>query len=95
MSESKCFCGKPATNECNNCKIKLCDDIDCGQITEDGYLCGLYTQWGCGKKYTTCDSCLDDKAIHESNLNFCEECGDGFCDSCVEDNSLENHDCSG
>jgi hypothetical protein len=71
-----------AVNACDSCKKKLCGDSSCGSDTVDGYLCGEYTQWGCGRKYTTCDACLDDKAIHEVDLNFCADCGNGQCDKC-------------
>jgi hypothetical protein len=90
MSETeakKCVCENPATHECANCKKMICDDINCGQDTVDGYLCGSYTQWGCSRKYTTCDVCLDDKAIHEGDLNFCSSCGNAICDQCVADNT--------
>jgi hypothetical protein len=85
MSDNEChMCKEPAEHECANCGEKICADIDCGTDTVDGYLCGTYTQWGCAKKYTTCDICLDDKAIHESDLVFCEECGNGMCDDCAK-----------
>jgi len=61
--------------------MSICDDIDCGMDTVDGYLCGSYTNWGCGKKYTTCDSC-DGVAIEEGDLSFCEDCGNSICDEC-------------
>jgi hypothetical protein len=80
-----CVCGEPAAHECSRCKKKVCDDNNCGQDTVDGYLCGTYTQWGCGRKYTTCDTCLDDKAIHEENLNYCDICSNSICDTCMED----------
>ena len=86
----KCECGEPALHECARCKKKVCDNIDCGQDTVDGYLCGMYTQWGCGRKYTTCDSCLDDKAIHEENLNYCDGCCNSMCDTCLENISCKN-----
>ena len=72
-------------NECTNCKMQLCSDPSCGTSTVDGYLCGEYTQWGCSRKYTTCDICLEDAAIHESDLNFCDDCGDAMCDDCAAD----------
>jgi len=87
-SESdKCVCDNPATRKCASCKKKICDDINCGQETVDGYLCGSYTQWGCSRKYTTCDVCLDDKAIHEGDLNHCIGCGNAICDQCLSDNT--------
>lgn len=107
-TESKCHyeCGRDATLECAKCKAKICDDIMCGQLTVDGYLCGFYTQWGCGRKYTTCDMCLDDEAVHEGELDFCEDCGNGICEACANlsmqcekcdvlvcDECAESHDC--
>ena len=83
---AKCVCDKDATQTCDNCKRAICDDCDCGMLTVDGYLCGSYTQWGCCKKYTTCDCCLDDKGIHEGDMNFCEECGNAICDACMDQN---------
>jgi hypothetical protein len=93
---------------CVNCKREVCDDCNCGTDTVDGFLCGSYTSWGCARKYTTCDSCMDDKAIHESDLNHCPECGNSCCDKCATDNTcndcdnsycdetcLEEHDCLG
>jgi len=85
----KCKCGQYATLDCASCKRRVCDDSNCGTETVDGFLCGSYTQWGCARKYTTCDVCLDDKAIHESDLNECETCGVTQCDTC-----LESHDCT-
>ena len=81
---AKCVCKADATQSCDRCKLAICDECDCGMLTVDGYLCGSYTQWGCAKKYTTCDCCLDDAAIHEADLNFCEECGNALCDACVD-----------
>ena len=49
----------------------------------DGYLCGTYTHWGCSKKYTTCDECCDDKAIHEENFIHCVDCCTMMCDQCA------------
>ena len=97
MSESQankdnCDCGEPAVNECARCKRNVCDEIDCGQDTVDGYLCGTYTQWGCGRKYTTCDTCLDDKAFHEENLNFCDRCSNSICNNCMTDSSCKKCD---
>lgn len=86
MSEAKCYiCKEPAEHECANCQEKVCEDIDCGTDTVDGYLCGTYTQWGCAKKYTTCDICKEDKAIHEADLVFCDECGDNMCEACAKE----------
>lgn len=85
-AEAKCYvCKEPAEHECANCGEKVCEDINCGTDTVDGYLCGTYTQWGCAKKYTNCDVCLGDKGIHEADLVFCDECGDGICDDCVKE----------
>ena len=82
-ADAKCHvCKELAENECANCGEKICDDINCGTDTVDGYLCGTYTQWGCAKKYTNCDVCLGDKAIHESDLEFCEGCSNGLCEDC-------------
>jgi hypothetical protein len=50
--------------------------------TVDGFLCGSYTEWGCGRKYTTCDACLD-QAFYEGDMNFCEMCSNMFCDGCI------------
>ena len=83
----KCVCGKDSNTVCKNCKKQICED--CGTDTVDGFLCGSYTEWGCARKYTTCDECLDDKAIHESNMNICEMCGNSICDDCFSE-----HDCS-
>ena len=82
----ECECGNVATHACSRCKKAICDDSNCGQDTVDGYLCGSYTQSGCGRKYTTCDICLDDKAIHEGDMSFCVECTNYMCDGCAEDN---------
>jgi len=84
-----CICGKPVEHKCVNCNKNICSDIDCGTDTVDGYLCGSYTMIGCARKYTTCDICMDDKAIHESDLNFCDECGKNICDKCMKDNLCE------
>jgi len=105
-TETNCQCGEPATLECENCKLEICDDICCGQQTVDGYLCGTYTQWGCSKKYTTCDLCQDDEAIHEGELGFCEDCGNAICEECAADSTqcekcdmlvcnecMESHEC--
>lgn len=56
--------------------------------TVDGLLCGAYTQWGCSRKYTTCDGCQADEAIHESDLIHCEACDLFQCAACTEE-----HDC--
>jgi hypothetical protein len=102
---NKCKCGVQIVYECANCKLKICDDINCGTDTVNGYLCGSYTQWGCARKYTTCDSCLDDKAIHEEDLIQCNECNEGKCNKCTKENEcascgnnicddcLEEHKC--
>jgi len=105
-TEIKCECGEPATLECARCKQKICEDISCGQETVDGYLCGSYTQRGCGRKYTTCDICQDDQALHEGELEFCEDCGNAICEECAADSTqcekcdvlvcgecVDSHDC--
>jgi hypothetical protein len=90
---TKCECGKPAVHICANCTVGVCDDINCGTDTVDGYLCGTYTQWGCSKKYTTCDECLDDKAIHEGDFVQCDQCGNNVCETCGE-NFIECDKCN-
>jgi len=85
---SHCDCGEPATNTCAKCKKPLCDESNCGMETIDGYLCGEYTQWGCGRKYTNCDECQEDTCRHEDDMNCCEDCGSIMCDPCSEE-----HDC--
>jgi hypothetical protein len=87
-----CECGEPATMRCDNCKRQICDDSNCGADTVDGYLCGTYTQWGCGKKYTTCDECLDDKGIHEGDMIECEVCGVFQCEACDEAHECEDEE---
>ena len=83
MSETKCDnCSEPAEYKCASCKKNICSCCNCATDTVDGFFCGTYTQWGCAKNYTTCDSCLDEKAIHEADLNFCEDCGNCLCDKC-------------
>ena len=93
MAEEKCFCGEIATQKCVKCKINICDNNDCGSDTVDGYLCGTYTQWGCGRKYTTCDECLDDKAVHEGDLVMCDSCGEGMCDECAKEKFVDCAEC--
>ena len=89
--EAKCSsCKGVANRSCICCKKLLCEDSSCGMDTVDGYRCGEYTQWGCARKYTTCDECCDDKAIHEGDLNFCEACGNGMCDACIDDHTCES-----
>lgn len=83
--QNNCKCGNNVKYQCANCYKKICDDGDCGTNTVDGYLCGTYTQKGCARKYTTCDVCLDDLAINESDLNHCDECGKNQCDECAKD----------
>jgi hypothetical protein len=90
--EPLCVCGELATITCANCKRKICDDINCGSETVDGYLCGSYTHWGCGKKYTTCDECLEDKAIHEGDMIECGACGVFQCEKCDEAHECEGGD---
>lgn len=93
---SKCYsCSEPADRTCTSCKKPICEDSSCGMDTVDGYRCGEYTQWGCARKYTTCDECCDDKAIHEGDMNFCEQCGNGYCDTCNEDHECESDDDTG
>jgi len=88
---SKCYsCSEPADRMCTSCEKPICEDSSCGMDTVDGYRCGEYTQWGCARKYTTCDECCDDKAIHEGDLNFCEQCGNGSCDTCNEDHKCDS-----
>lgn len=86
---SLCVCKAPIERLCVNCGRGICEDSSCGTDTVDGFLCGSYTEWGCARKYTTCDSCLDDKAIAEDDLNMCPECGVSECDACAE-----QHTCS-
>ena len=85
-------CKKPAVETCTNCKQPICDDSDCGQDTVDGFMCGSYTQWGCSRKYTTCDECLEDKAIHEGDFNECEKCSLYCCDKCLETHECESEE---
>lgn len=92
----KCKCGNPMLYICANCEKNICDDINCSTDTVDGYLCGTYTEKGCARKYTTCEICIDDKAIHESDLIFCEDCNKGQCEDCAKDytcNKCENNYC--
>ena len=92
---SKCYsCSEPADRTCTKCKKPICEDSSCGMDTVDGYRCGEYTQWGCARKYTTCDECCDDKAIHEGDMNFCEECCNALCDTCNDDHECESYDMS-
>ena len=92
-TETKCQCGEPATLECKRCKDWICEDISCGQETVDGYLCGTYTQWGCSRKYTTCDICQEEEAVHEADLEFCDECGNAQCEDCVSEGPGECEKC--
>jgi len=85
----KCACGDAVEYICDNCGIGICEDIECGTDTVDGYRCGTYTQWGCARKYTTCDVCLDDRAIHEDDLVPCEKCDITQCAECAEDHECE------
>ena len=97
----ECDCNNDGTFECEGCKAPLCGECvhqcvsckkhvceDCCALTVDGILCGAYTQWGCGRKYTTCDGCMADEAIHESDLIHCEACDLFQCAACAEE-----HDC--
>jgi len=86
--QTSCKCKSIATKTCDSCKRQVCDDCNCGTDTVLGFLCGTYTQWGCARKFTNCDECLDSLAIHESDLNNCG-CGASMCDSCFQE-----HDCS-
>lgn len=70
-------------HQCTSCKEAVCEE--CCALTVDGILCGAYTQWGCGRKYTTCDGCMADEAIHESDLIHCEECDLFQCAACNEE----------
>jgi hypothetical protein len=88
MSKPVCDCGEPAENICAKCKKPLCDEASCGMETVDGYLCGEYTQWGCGRKYTNCDECQEDTCRYEGDMQCCEDCGSIMCDTCGEE-----HDC--
>ena len=90
---AKCHCDEPATRKCVNCKRSICDDNNCGTDTVDGYLCGTYTQWGCAKKYTNCDECENDVAIHEADFNVCDECSVSQCDACAKKNFVECEGC--
>ena len=88
--EVECFGCKAALcknciNQCASCKEAVCED--CCALTVDGILCGAYTQWGCGRKYTTCDGCMADEAIHESDLIHCDidECDLFQCAACAEE----------
>ena len=87
-ADKTCECGEPIAYNCVRCKRGVCDDVSCGTETVDGFLCGTYTQWGCGRKYTTCDECMEDEAIHEDDMFHCEECGNSYCKECGEE-----HDC--
>ena len=90
---STCQCGQPAVVTCANCKCPVCEDISCGMDTVDGYLCGEYTQWGCAKKYTTCDECCEEKAIHEGDFVQCVECYTSACPTCAEGDFTECENC--
>ena len=92
MEKPVCSCGEPAENACVSCKKPVCDDSSCGMDTVDGYLCGEYTQWGCGRKYTNCDECQDDKCVHEEYMNCCEDCGNVICDTCMEEHDCEEEE---
>ena len=88
-----CVCGKAAELTCTNCSRQICSDIDCGTDTVDGYLCGTYTQWGCSRKYTNCDECTNDKAIHESDFIICCECSKALCEGCATNNFIPCETC--
>ena len=88
--EAKCSsCQSVTDRKCTKCKKPLCEDSSCGMDTVDGYRCGEYTQWGCARKYTNCDTCLDDKAVHEGDLNYCTGCANSMCDTCVKEGVCE------
>lgn len=94
MSEVKCdSCIELAVHECSRCKRPVCDDCNCGTNTVDGYLCGTYTQWGCARKYTNCDLCENDVAIHEEDFNMCDECGEAHCEECTGTNMKSCTEC--
>jgi len=78
----KCDCGEPVEEKCVQCKKQVCGT--CGMETVVGFLCGEYTQWGCARKYTNCDECANDIAIHEGDLIICEECSKASCKDCAE-----------
>jgi len=85
MTEYVCeFCKQTALEKCIGCKKPVCDSIHCGQETVEGYMCGSYTQWGCSRKYTNCDNCINEKAIHEGDFQECEMCGLNACAECIE-----------
>ena len=89
-----CYCGEASTHTCVQCKAGVCDDISCGMETVEGYMCGEYTQWGCARKYTTCDECCEDKAIHEEDFVTCTECCATMCDTCALGEIIECDKCS-
>ena len=92
-SNKKCQCGEPSTHSCANCKKPVCDDCNCGTDTVEGYLCGTYTQWGCARKYTNCDACESDKAIHEGDFIVCDDCNEAQCEECAAKNFIECSNC--
>jgi len=49
---------------------------------------------------------MNDKAIHEAELEFCEDCGNGICEDCIDEECpecdvmlcgecVEDHECDG
>jgi hypothetical protein len=82
-------CGQPIEFTCETCKAKVCDDSNCHTDTVVGILCGTYTQWGCARKYTNCNTCYHDLAMHEGDMVFCEECNILECPGCAEEHCCE------
>ena len=92
MSQEKCPCGKVAENTCANCARSVCDDTNCVTETVDGTLCGTYTQWGCARKYTNCEICMNDLAMHEGDMVCCEECNILMCEECMDEHACEEEE---
>lgn len=80
----KCQCGNDTTIVCKQCKKRVCSDNNCVTYTVAGWLCGTYTVWGCARKYTTCDVCMNDEAVHEEDLEQCEDCKTLQCGTCAK-----------
>jgi hypothetical protein len=89
-----CASGCPQRVEfiCQMCQATVCDDSSCHTQTVNGILCGTYTQWGCARKFTTCDMCCDGFAMHEGDMVFCEECNVIECPACAEDHACEQEE---
>jgi hypothetical protein len=85
----KCKCGNKVKYQCIKCKIKICDDIKCGSNTVDGYMCGIYTENGCITIYDECYKCKDKIGILDSNLFFCFDCANNFCQKCSNNNECK------